>query len=38
MDMSEEELVARIKELANDPKRRTGSAQMFPEVPGLPPP
>ena len=36
--MSEEELVARIKELANDPKRRTGSAQMFPEVPGLPPP
>ncbi|MGH9720231.1 MAG: SMI1/KNR4 family protein [Bryobacteraceae bacterium] len=29
-NMPEEELVARIKELANDPKRRTGSAQMFP--------
>ncbi len=31
--MSEEELVERIKLRANDPKRRTGSAQMFPDVP-----
>ena len=32
--MSEEELVARIQEFANDPKRRTGRVQKFPGLAG----
>jgi hypothetical protein len=34
MPLSEEELVARIKEFANDPKRRTGMVQKFPKLAG----
>src|ERR1700729_2210480 len=32
--MSEEELVARIKECANDAKRRTGTIRKFPKLAG----
>jgi hypothetical protein len=33
--MSEEDLVARIKECANDAKRRTGTIRKFPKLAGL---
>jgi len=34
MAVSEDELVARIKECANDPKQRTGLVQKFPKLAG----
>jgi hypothetical protein len=37
MPLSEEELVARIKECAHDPKRRTGMIRKFPKLAGVTP-
>jgi len=34
--MTEDELVARLKELANDPKRRTGAVRQLPDLSGQP--